>query len=35
MGSGFDLTPVYQYVHPITREARPVRGTIDIGAYEF
>ena len=31
----FDLTPVYQYVHPTNREARPTRNAIDIGAYEF
>jgi len=29
------LTPTSQYVHPISREDRPVNGTIDIGAYEF
>lgn len=31
----FDLSPVYQYVHPANREARPTRNAIDIGAYEF
>ena len=31
----FDLTPIYQYVHPASREARPTRNGIDIGAYEF
>jgi len=35
IGSGFDLMPVYHYIHPTNREARPVNGTIDIGAYEF
>ena len=34
-GDGFDLTPIYQYVHPTNREARPTRSNIDIGAYEF
>jgi hypothetical protein len=29
------LFPTSQYVHPISREDRPVSGTIDIGAYEF
>jgi hypothetical protein len=29
------LTPTSQYVHPISREDRPVNGVIDIGAYEF
>jgi hypothetical protein len=34
--SGFDLTPVYQYVHSKNREARVVQGTaIDVGAYEY
>jgi hypothetical protein len=32
---GQDLTPLYQYVHKAQREARPVEGQIDIGAYEF
>ena len=35
VGTGFDLTPVYHYIHPTNREARPVNGTIDIGAYEY
>lgn len=34
-GGGFSLTPVYQYVHPLGREARPVNAATDIGAYEF
>jgi hypothetical protein len=29
------LTPTSQYVHPISRQDRPVNGAIDIGAYEF
>jgi hypothetical protein len=29
------LTPTSQYVHPISRQDRPINGTIDIGAYEF
>ena len=33
--TGFSLTPVYQYVHPNNREARPVSGALDIGAYEY
>ena len=33
--SGFSLTPVNQYVHPCSSEARPSNGTLDIGAYEF
>jgi hypothetical protein len=32
---GEDLNPVFQYVHKAQREARPVAGQIDIGAYEF
>jgi hypothetical protein len=30
----FSLIPDSQYVHPLSYEPRPVRGTIDIGAYE-
>jgi hypothetical protein len=33
--SGFDLTPMLQYVDIAHSEARPVDGTLDIGAYEF
>ena len=35
LGGAFDLTPIYQYVHPTNREARPTRSVIDIGAYEY
>jgi hypothetical protein len=35
LGGTFDLTPAYQYLHPLGRQVRPVNGTIDIGAYEF
>jgi len=35
LGGAFDLTPIYQYVHPANRQARPVRNGIDIGAYEY
>jgi hypothetical protein len=35
MGGSFNLTPIYQYVHPRNRETRPSRNAIDIGAYEF
>lgn len=35
LGGTFDLTPIYQYVHPTNREARPTRNAIDIGAYEY
>jgi hypothetical protein len=35
LGGAFDLTPIYQYVHPTNREARPARNGIDIGAYEY
>jgi hypothetical protein len=35
LGGTFDLTPIYQYVHPTNREARPVRNAIDVGAYEY
>jgi hypothetical protein len=33
--AGFDLTPTYQYVHPLGWEVRKQIGAIDIGAYEF
>jgi hypothetical protein len=35
LGGSFALTPIFQYVHPTNREARPTRNAIDIGAYEF
>jgi hypothetical protein len=35
LGGAFDLTPIYQYVHPMNREARPTHNAIDIGAYEY
>jgi len=35
LGGTFDLTPLFQYVHPTNRETRPTRNAIDIGAYEF
>lgn len=35
VGGAFDLTPVYQYVHPAKREARSTVSGIDIGAYEY
>lgn len=33
--NGVDLLPVYQYVHPKSREARPTNGALDFGAYEY
>ncbi len=33
--NGFNMSPTYQYVHPCMSEARPTRGTLDIGAYEY
>lgn len=35
LGGSFDLTPAYQYAHPANRVVRPIRSTIDIGAYEY
>ena len=35
LGGTFALTPIYQYVHPINRQARPTPNAIDIGAYEY
>jgi hypothetical protein len=34
-GGAFDLTPLYQYVHPMSRQPRPRRNAIDVGAYEY
>jgi hypothetical protein len=34
-GDGFSLTPVYQYVHPASRQTRSVAGALDVGAYEY
>jgi hypothetical protein len=31
----YSLTPVYQYVDPAGREARPVNGVLDVGAFEY
>jgi len=31
----FELKPLYEYLHPVSRQQRPARGAIDIGAYEF
>jgi len=33
--SGYSLTPVQQYIQKCSSLARPVNGTIDIGAYEY
>ncbi len=33
--NGFNMNPVYQYVHPCNYQTRTVVGTIDIGAYEY
>jgi len=30
----FDLTPRFQYLHPLRKEARPTSGALDLGAYE-
>lgn len=35
MGSGFDLSPNRQYVHPTSTEGRVSVGAIDVGAYEI
>jgi len=34
-GNGLDLTPLSQYVHPISYEARPSNGALDMGAFEY
>ena len=33
--SGFDLTPLFHYVHPVRRTPRPTNGALDVGAYEI
>ena len=33
--NGVSLLPVYQYVHPLSRETRPINGSLDFGAYEY
>lgn len=35
IGNGFNLTPEFQYLHPQSREDRPVDSAIDVGAYEY
>lgn len=32
---GYDMNPLYQYLHPTLRENRPSNGQIDVGAYEY
>ena len=32
---GYDLSPLFQYVHKARRERRPAAGPMDIGAYEY
>ncbi len=32
---GFNLTPVYEYVHPCSKKDRPNDGHLDIGAFEY
>lgn len=34
-GNGYELTPVWQYLHPHSREERPVNGSLDAGAFEY
>jgi hypothetical protein len=33
--NGFDMNPIYQYVHPCSYQTRTPIGTIDIGSYEY
>lgn len=35
MVGAFDLHPRFQYLHPAGKELRPVRGALDLGAFEF
>jgi hypothetical protein len=32
--AGFELTPVAEYVHPLSEQPRPQVGELDLGAYE-
>ena len=34
MFNGFDLTPVYEYVHPTSNAVRRILAGLDVGAYE-
>jgi len=34
-GGGLSLAPTEQYLHPAEGEARPLVGTLDVGAYEY
>jgi hypothetical protein len=31
----FDLTPMFQYIHPCGKEPRPIFRTLDVGAFEY
>lgn len=33
--TGYELRPAFQYLHPLRSEARPQRGALDVGAYEY
>jgi hypothetical protein len=33
--NGYELRPAFQYLHPLRSEARPQRGGLDVGAYEY
>jgi hypothetical protein len=33
--NGLPLSPTWEYLHPMNREARLIAGTIDAGAYEY
>jgi len=33
--AGFDVTPLYEYVHPTSGVSRNIVGALDIGAFEF
>ncbi len=35
LAHGSSLAPVWEYVHPLSRTARPLVGALDVGAYEF
>lgn len=34
-GSGFDLTPIYEYLHPVSVQDRSDDGSLDAGAFEY
>jgi hypothetical protein len=34
-GGDFDLHPRFEYIHPAGKQPRPIKGALDLGAFEF